>query len=228
MKNEEKSIICKLALSEWTDCATENSLQQFSRSTRIFTQFVYIFVFLASASYCVFSIGLTIKKYYQYETITSLKIVNEMPTDFPAITFCNLKRLNKTSAKKFIEKSLFHEDNSSVIDFNENNLFGYYYDILDNLMLNLAEINESEQVRRSFGFKLGDMVLNCRFNLIECEKQDFQYFFQSQYGNCYTYNNGNKTKQSILAGPKFGLELDIFVGDPIEHSKFEMDDGKIF
>jgi hypothetical protein len=224
-KNSSFCTLFKIAISEWTDYATENSLQNFSHSTRIFVQFVYAIVFITSASYCLFSIGTTIDKYYQYETVTSLKIINELPADFPAVSFCNLKRLNKTSAKNFMKNILFENDDSPVIEFDENHLFTYYYDVSDYLMLGMAELNENEQVRKSYGFVLEDMLLNCRFNLLECDKKDFKYFFHSQYGNCYTFNFGNQVKESILPGPKYGLELLLFLGDPNVHSEFEMNDG---
>ena len=222
----------KIILSEWTKYGEIGALKNASSWTNILLKFVFIFIFLTSATYCVSSVWTSLNKYKEFNTVTSLKMIYESPTPFPVISFCSLKRLNKTSAKSFLESILYDNNNknSLVMDISEYDndaLFDYYYDIFDFIMLNLAKINTSEDFRKNVGFTIDNMLLSCKFNLFSCSKNDFKYFFHTQYGNCYSFNTENEVKQSIFPGSSYGLSMELFLGDPNLHSEFEMDDGII-
>lgn len=41
-----------------------------------------------------------------------------------------------------------------------------------------------------YSFSISDMLLNCRFNNIECSQDDFVYYQTFMNGNCYKFNSG--------------------------------------
>jgi hypothetical protein len=77
--------------------------------------------------------------------------------------------------------------------------------------------NEEEEAKR-YDHDLNDILIECSFNGVLCDSNDFVWSFDDEdYGNCYTFNsgvdsNGYETalKQSKLAGPKYGLSLLIY------------------
>jgi hypothetical protein len=75
---------------------------------------------------------------------------------------------------------------------------------------------------------MSDMLFSCGFNWQTCTANDFSYFFDTFYGNCFTFNsgmkaNGSTTKylKSAIPGPIYGLTLTLFLGDPILQSSYQ-------
>jgi hypothetical protein len=60
--------------------------------------------------------------------------------------------------------------------------------------------NMTETERRTVGFELKNMLIQCIFNLKECSEDDFDYYYDPYYGNCYTFNKGisqNGTTENV-------------------------------
>ena len=50
---------------------------------------------------------------------------------------------------------------------------------------------------------------------MRCYSSDFTWFFDKNYGNCYTFNaNSSNVKTTSKAGPAYGLQLELFTGIP--------------
>jgi hypothetical protein len=229
MKEKERSnliFMIKKTIHEWIDDGTAHILLNIPRVGQIILQIAYISVFIISATYCVFSVWISFHKYFQFDSITSIEIVTENPVNFPAVTFCNINKLNATLAETFLNGALNEENNIFNIEDYVNEYHSYLYDITDYFRLKVLSIQNDEH-RRSIGFELKDMLLQCNFNWISCDADDFTYFFDNTYGNCFTFNSKNETNQSRLPGPNYGLSVDFFVGDPDIHSKYEFAYGII-
>jgi hypothetical protein len=61
---------------------------------------------------------------------------------------------------------------------------------------------------------------HCGFHWQTCRANDFSYFFDTFYGNCFTFNSGMKSNgptakyiKSKIPGPIYGLSLTLFLGD---------------
>jgi hypothetical protein len=72
---------------------------------------------------------------------------------------------------------------------------------------------------QSMGFEWDDMVISCLYNNYACRTLDFVYFWDFNYGNCWTFNKEKKTSGSVLkktgrVGPHNGLTMELFVGFP--------------
>jgi hypothetical protein len=191
----------KNSVNSWIQSSSVHFLPTISRSNNKILQIGYLCCFLATASYCVFSVSSSIRNYYKYDTVTSLKVIEESPTHFTAMSFCSLKRLNKISSKDFISDYL-NKMNSSINYLKE--IFGEYYEITPLKMSN-SEFNQSEEFRRSIGFESDDMLLQCNFKWIPWSKSDINYLYDPIYGNCFTFNNQLILKQVTSQGPSYGL-----------------------
>ena len=161
--------------------------------------------------------------YFNYPTSTVISTVQEVPTQFPVISFCNMKLLNRSNpnTKSYIS-------NNTVIGQASNFLLRFVY---------ANDQKLSMENRKEFGYKIENMLVFeppnywCNFNNDFCSPIDFTYFYNSAYGNCYSFNigyfdNGTKydIKQSSTSDKLFGLNMALFVGDPaIDTSKEEAD-----
>ena len=56
------------------------------------------------------------------------------------------------------------------------------------------------------------MLVSCRYNEIRCGKEDFKLVANEIYGNCYSFNS-NITLLSTKYGSKYGLMLELFIGE---------------
>ena len=84
--------------------------------------------------------------------------------------------------------------------------------------ISLTNGGSSTEERKKFGHDLEDILIECLFNDIECDETNFTWSYDSNFGNCYTFNSGfdshgNLTdlKQSTLAGLNFGLRMTLYV-----------------
>ena len=65
------------------------------------------------------------------------------------------------------------------------------------------------------------MLISCQFLKQPCLIKDFEYYHSYEYGSCYSFNSGrnfevkkNEILKSKRAGTKFGLQLELYIGDP--------------
>ena len=78
--------------------------------------------------------------------------------------------------------------------------------------------NFTDLDKKSLGQDLKDSLLGCAFNLDKCSSNDFSWYYDAFFGNCYSFNSGfNSTGQrrddsvSYLAGNWHGLQVDYYV-----------------
>ena len=58
---------------------------------------IWLICFLGCFSYCIVSVVQTFQDYLKYPTVITTTYVQEIPTKFPAVTFCNIKNLDRSS-----------------------------------------------------------------------------------------------------------------------------------
>ena len=75
----------------------------------------------------------------------------------------------------------------------EGDVVDRYCSLLD---IEVSLLSESE--KSGIGYPLSEMVLYCSFNGINCDMgSDFWRFYDSTYGNCYTFNSGKVSNGSL-------------------------------
>ena len=78
--------------NEWEEIvlsSTSHGLPNILRSDRLFFKVFWTFFILVCSSYCLYSIVKSIRSYYEYEVVTKIEVIDEKPTQFPAVTICN-------------------------------------------------------------------------------------------------------------------------------------------
>ena len=224
-ENDEVKTVSHVILQCFSD-STLHALPKLGKSYNHFILKIIWFICLVACSgYCFYSCVTTFQNYYTYPSSTKISIVEEIPTDFPTISFCNIKILNRSNPKT----REYVKMNSEVQ--NANTLYRVRFAFANDRSLSIED-------RRDLGFKIEDMLVPdvphyfCYFNNDYCFPHDFTHFYNPAYGNCYSFNigyftNGTKyeIKQSSIVDKQYGLQLELFLGDPLIDSEQENSDG---
>lgn len=185
---------------------------------------MWIAFFLSSTCYCAYIIINGFLTYLQYDVVIQMQIIRESPTQFPAVTICNLNPFNRQRVAKFVNSTSMSSNisnfgstnnftNSTIIDAG-NQMLNEMKDMISGNM----SINDADRI--SFGYDLeNDMLISCSYNGIKCDTRNFTSFYNYNFGNCYTFNSGydqNGTKQDVLyignPGTDYGLQLELYAG----------------
>jgi hypothetical protein len=146
---------------------------------------------LASTGLASYLVIEAIMNFLDYGVTTTSRIIFQNPTLFPKVTFCNVNWFTTEYAYNLTQEG--HED-------------GKAYRLSNN-------------EKKKLGHSLEDILIRCKFNNFACNSSDFTWYFDENYGNCYTFNSGYdfnrkekvELKKSTLVGLDFGLQLTLYV-----------------
>lgn len=192
---------------------------------------VWIVCFLLSSLGCSYLVYSSIHDYIQWNTVTKLEIVQELPTLFPTVSICNLNSFTTNYSFEFFQ---------SILLKNKLIMPGLSYEIMNPFLfrsnleslkyftrVNVIASNLTDAEKQLFGPKLEDILLSCMYNLKPCNLNDFDWYYDAYFGNCFRFNAGKNMNGQIIpdkvttkAGKPNGLLLELFVGDPTQMSMF--------
>jgi len=79
----------------------------------------------------------------------------------------------------------------------------------------ISNATSNQTYLQSIGFTIDSLLISCYFNGLPCTASDFSWFYDFNYGNCYTFNKNTTSIKTISkAGPTYGLQLELFTGIP--------------
>ena len=207
--------------------STCHGLPNIFRSENKFLKTIWISFCLFSTSICFYVMKQNIDSFFKYETITAIDDILEIPTQFPTVSICQLNLFKSKYAQQILNKTL-----------SENNFYelankSYKYDfvrrlLMQNVLFQINVMGESFGIeqRKNLSLTLEDMLISCNFGFRDCSAKDFDWFYDSKYGNCFKFNGGQNSsghKSNILnsmeAGETFGLKVKLFIGN--DDSKVE-------
>jgi hypothetical protein len=177
------------------------------RNKFLLIKIVWFICFVFSFGGCAWFIIRSINDYLKYDVVTSVRVKYQNELTFPVIGICNLNFFNKDLANQIIRQKA-GSNKPDMITFFVSRFLTY------NLYKNNNNIID---------FNPNDVIINCAFGSSEiCNKtNDFELYFDLQYGACLKYNsvksmNGDQLvdqKKSYSSGLLSGLELELFIGD---------------
>ena len=169
----------KVIIVEYFLTTTAHALPNIFRTGNIILKIIWLLCFLASASYCMASMSNVLKEYLTYPSYVSTQIIQEVSSQYPAITFCNLKTLNKSKLGDYFKSPPWNVSRSgygSPFDYIISQQY-YTRTFINN------DKNLTDKTRKRMGFELKDMLISCFFNYKICKASDFTYFYDPLYGN---------------------------------------------
>ena len=182
----------------------------------------FLVVAAISCSYFVIN---AIVKFKKYDVVTNIEYISEIPSPFPAVTFCNdridwwpdltqgiSEYLNENKINSFLERKIIYE-----LVFLQNKYS------LSSLIKNISILNPVEY-ENGIKYIYNQTVVFCTFDNQLCDRNDFDIFYDIQRGLCFQFNKKKYPKEIVKktnkVGIKNGLRLEIFLGYSAETPLF--------
>lgn len=54
--------------------------------------------------------------------------------------------------------------------------------------MSIQDKSISDQTRKELGQPLDEFLVSCSINAVPCSEEDFDWYFDGVFGNCYTFN----------------------------------------
>jgi hypothetical protein len=219
--NENRnSSLRKLVKSVLVDCITNTTVvgppNIIKENLHFGMKVMWFICFLGFSSYCIVNVVQTFQDYLKYPTVVSTAYVHEIPTQFPAVSFCNMKSPDRSSI--YTQEFFAY---LSAINYSLDPTSNFFFNLLDwiiskkYLWIQLIDsFSHNSSFIESLGYQIEDMLVSCEFNYLPCNSSDFSYFYHPQYGNCYTFNKNMPAKTVSVPGVLYGLQLELYLGNP--------------
>ena len=219
-------IICRLVQESLYDCVNDTSLYGLPKSIKknyhIVVRISWMMAFIGLSAYGIYGVVQLFQAYFSYPSYITTKLVQELPTQFPAVSFCNMKNIDrKTSFAQAYITPIYTQNSFANLPTFQLMEVSFYH--------NLYQINSDPGLnytsRKLLGFQIEDMLVSCSYNYNICNSTDFKYFYHAQYGNCYTFNGDLPTKTISMPGRKYGLIMEFYLGNPDVDTVDNYEDG---
>jgi hypothetical protein len=196
-----KAII--LAWSQSVDINCYTKMMNYRPNFKV--QFIWLLILLGSTGATFYFISKSIIDYFNYDVVSQTTVINEVPTQFPAVTFCDNNPFSTEEAHIYMKNIA---DANGILP----NVLPYQTTFLT--QLNASSPSTSDEIRTKLGLKV-NQILTSKYANNDC-KSDLHWFWSLSYGNCYTFNSGlNLTNQKINLketyryGKDFGLSISV-------------------
>ena len=191
-------------------------------------------VFVVGISLTGFGVISTVNDYLSYPVMTKVSVREEDNVDFPAVTICNLNRVNCENLHAVIRGRQYSNyteklckililgeciDSGAVARFREASECRNVGPPVANddeaeMMFGESYNGLPSSLRVRIGHRMRDTIVRCRMNGKACDlRREFRSFSSFKYGTCFSFND-YLVKSRIKvgrAGPSFGLELELFL-----------------
>jgi hypothetical protein len=218
IKNEIKETLSSSSIH-----AFPNIVQNKFKSIKL----VWAVCFLISSAACAYFITITLTEYLQFDVVSKSTIKYVSKIDFPIISICDSGAFSTQYATEFMIENNIFDPNFSDIDFTKtsNHIFRDFF-TKRYKTLTFSKI-QNESIQKNMGRKLDFILITCFFNYFECNlTQDFDNYYDFNYGNCFRYNSGKNIKQLTQNGIGYGLLIELFVGRVDQNNNlFSIDNG---
>ena len=218
------------AFLEWSKDSSSHGYPNIFRSKRPFIKFMWGFFFISATCACSYLVLKSLFEYLEYNVNTQIRVINQIPMNFPTINICNQNPFVREKGQQFVRDFFSEFLNKSITDyqsfrehvyFDETNLYSkesQYEYLFENLLIAAKNLNKSNQ--ENLGYSIEEKMLQCYFNYEMCNfSQDFVSYYHHYYGNCVAYNsmfNQNGERVDVKKGITFdfesGFHIQLFLG----------------
>ena len=191
-------------------------LSQMVRTKSTLRKIWWTSVLIFGISGSVYQITIFFHQYLQYPVIVNLKVENKISLDFPAVTVCNLNRMKNDFVTCMQHNLPFNVCSSSESDSPQpptssvgmserqssascsKQFSGKRDKNIEEMTIFLTKYMAlSYEDRNISGYDKQELIPYCFFNGMACKEEDFSYFQNLHYGNCFTFNK-KKNNSDVL------------------------------
>lgn len=191
---------------EWVNSITIHSIPNIFRTKFISLKVIWTVAFLISSSLCFYSIVQSVLNYLKYEVNTKIRVIDQQSLVLPAITICNTNPYVTNSSLEYVKRILADNNITDLADTSNSSLFTSSFPSQMNqitlnyilgkhlVSLNSKDKNITDEMRKSFGLPYEKFFISCFINIIDCNQDEWIWYFDVIYGNCFKYNTGYDSK----------------------------------
>jgi hypothetical protein len=216
----ETSVRLKKVILNSIQNLTIHGLPNIFKKDNILIKLWWLLLTIVSIFSSILFIRQTLLEYYNYNVITEIRINEAESIEFPIITMCNVNKLSTDYSLKHLERQFDVIDDYDV-DFEDLKFLlanSYGEDLL-----NLYSLEEKQKFTKS-----KEMIKKCKFIRNKCTRKDFEWLFNSRYGNCIRFNSNSSlnVKKTRIGGTMINslfIELDVSL--PYNINQYELQKG---
>lgn len=216
---------------------TAHGLPHIIKRENIFLKVFWLMCFLASASACGFMVYTAIDDYLSWDAVSKVEIIQQIPTPFPAVSICNINSFKDDNVSNAFIYNLLLENGLIALNLTFEQMYSDWF--RDRILVlkyfvgtNALSNKLNKTMKQMLGLTLEDMMMSCLYNLQPCWVNDFEWYFDIFYGNCWKFNSGKNSsghqvpdKMSTKSGKINGLQLELLVSDSSDMSYFSTSRG---
>ena len=199
---------------ETLESSSIHAIPNITKSKFILIKIVWFIFFLISSTACAFFIYRSVTDYFNYDVVTNVKVKYQSEIKFPVVGICNLNIINSESTNDFLLKTVFR---NQYPDMNG-------IDIL-RIIANSEFLNKTN---KRYDIDPYDFIISCQYGGNKCDfDNDFEKYFDTQYGVCVKFNSGKNMKGSAfdqkttyVSGYQNGLTLELYTKSADENDYF--------
>lgn len=227
---------------DWSITSSCHGYPKIFLTKSLFLKFLWAAFFLGSASVCVWTIKKSVTSYFEFDVSATMRLYDEVPMEFPTITFCNSNLFQTPYADNYLRDSFVEYFGREMRSFNQTfQRNRRVYQAIDALIFSKERAlkkarnsTNSTELIRKFGYELNETIskFKAEFNEHKINISEFEYEFNEEYGNCFKFNsgiglNGQKMliKRSNRPGYKYGLFIVLNLPTPRSIYNFEYYSG---
>ncbi len=198
--------------------STVHGVSNIARTKNIVMKYIWILAFFLFSSFAAILITISIFDFFEYNVNTNIQVINQIPTDFPAISICNLNtfKTSDPNIHRLLNKVLINYNDSAVTNGPPPLVFKSASRILRTYISNMTDEN-----KKKFGIQIEEMLISAFFNGVSVGPRNFTWYYDFEFGNCYMFNGDEANiLKSGKNGRKGGLQLELYVGNSSEQEAF--------
>jgi hypothetical protein len=203
---------------EWSSNSSIHGIPNMFRTEKSsLIRFVWLIFFLLSSIYCCFTLIQSLLEYLEFKVLVNIVVAKDISTEFPVVSLCNLNQRLTNESLDYVQSILVANNLTHLIQNDQflNQSLNEQLSLAKFLVeSSLFSSNYSDEFRRSLDFPLQHMLISCLYGAAPCSTSDFKWYYSPEYGNCYTFNHGEKKRVANRAGKFYGLRLELLVHQP--------------
>ena len=206
--------------------STSHGLPNILRSESLTIKIVWAIFLVASTALCSYLCIQSILAYYKYDVTAKTRKIYESPTLFPTIAICTKQIYSTENGLDFLKKvikkykyaDIFNDSVYAEYKYDMPSLNYYTNNLFSSASIDLLDKNITDEQKKSFQYKLEDILIECNFNEIpdNCTVENFYWEYDNVLSNCYSINhhksNSEVFKHAKFSGDGSGLKLTLFMG----------------
>ena len=211
-------------LIETLTTSTIHGLPNLIRSNRKVVKILWTICFLISSGLCAYLLIESIISYLKFDVVTTVRVLNEPSSEFPAIMLCNKKGYKNEFFDELESNSILNLTSIHLYDTKKVNDAQFE---LENMRIKISSylMSKTQQERKEKGIPLDQLLISCQHFNKMCDSTNFTWNFHYTYGNCYILysaqnSNGkwNPPKRTNKQNHYNSLKIELYTGEP---NKFE-------